>query len=537
MSPLADILSRIWRNQRTAMRRALALSVTVALFGIALLGLSGWFIVAAGAAGLAGLGAVFDVFRPSAGVRFLAIGRTASRYGERLLTHDATLKALASLRVDLLAGVSGADFALLSRLRGGQALNRLTADVDALDGLAIRLAFPALAGLLAALTSFAALWLLVAPVMAVWTVGTTVIGGLVTLWAAGRAAQDPAAEAEARHQALRAGVIDHLRGRQLLAGSGKLPESRNALLAGDARARSAQMRQSRIEWRSAAALQIVAALTLAGTLYLAGNLVLAGQIAAAQAALAVFAALALGELAAGLQRGVAEVGRMRDAASRVAPLLRASPAPAAPESKDAPGLQLSGLSVAARAGLPPVINDLDLSVDAGEVVALTGPSGRGKSVLLNCIAGLVPQVAGSVRLGGRLGYLPQRPALMAGSIREALALAAPDAGDAAKRQVLEVSGLDISLDHRLGEGGSGLSGGQARRLALARVLIQRPDVLLLDEPTEGLDRPLARSVLTNLRGYLPDAAILIAAHRLDELEIADRVVSLGQDESEPELRC
>ena len=134
------------------------LTVAVLLMGVALLGVSGWFITAAGIAGLAGSGVLFDVFRPSAGVRFLAIGRTAARYGERLVTHEATLRALAALRVDLLAGLMTRPLRGIERLRAGSALNRMVADVDALDGVLLRLALPLGAGVL---TQLAALWVLV----------------------------------------------------------------------------------------------------------------------------------------------------------------------------------------------------------------------------------------------------------------------------------------------------------------------------------------------------------------------------------------
>lgn len=525
MSPLR----RIWRLMRAAhpraMWRGLALGVALALSGIALLALSGWFIVAAGIAGAAGLGAHFDVFRPSAGIRFLAMARTASRYGERLLTHDATLKALAALRVQLLDGLARADFARQSRLRGGEALNRLTADVDALDGLAIRLVFPALSGLVASVLTFAALWAWIALPVALWVVGLSLSGALAVLWWSGRAALGPAAHAEARHQALRAGAIDTLRGRAVLIVAGDLPQSEAALLTRDRAARAAGLRQARIEWRAQAMLQMLAVLVLAGALWLAGSLVLQGRIGAAQAGLAVFAALAMGELTGALQRGVAEIGRMRDAAARVAPLLDMPETPhIAPEPAE--GLQLRGLSAAPLPGLPAVIRDLSLHVAPGETVALTGPSGCGKSALLNTVAGLVPAVAGQVRAGGRIGYLPQRPALIAGSLRDALALAAPEADDATMRAVLDHVALDLPLDLVLGEAGAGLSGGQARRLALARVLIQRPGILLLDEPTEGLDGATAARVLAGLRDWLPDAAILIAAHRAAEQQAAGRIVAL-----------
>ncbi|MGA9435370.1 MAG: ATP-binding protein, partial [Roseobacter sp.] len=122
-----------------AMARGAALSVVVLVMGAALLGLSGWFITATGLAGLAGIGIAFDVFRPSAGVRFLALGRAAARYGERLLTHDATLRALAALRIVLLRGYARINAKGLMGLRGEGALTRIVSDVDALDGLILRL--------------------------------------------------------------------------------------------------------------------------------------------------------------------------------------------------------------------------------------------------------------------------------------------------------------------------------------------------------------------------------------------------------------
>jgi len=138
MNALWQIFRMILLDQRRALMRGAVLSLAVLLAGIALLGLSGWFITAAAAAGLAGMGAVFDVFRPAAMVRFLALGRTAARYGERLLTHDATLRALTSIRVRLLQATMSAPHDMLVRLRGPQTLNRLMADVDALDGVPLR---------------------------------------------------------------------------------------------------------------------------------------------------------------------------------------------------------------------------------------------------------------------------------------------------------------------------------------------------------------------------------------------------------------
>ena len=165
MTPLLRILWRLLTADRRAMARGALLSVLVLVMGAALLGLSGWFITATGVAGLAGIGIAFDVFRPSAGVRLLALGRTAARYGERVLTHDATLRALAVLRVDLLRRQAGQGARALMRLRGEAALTRIVADVDALDGLVLRLFLPALAALATHALAFAMLaWLSGLPV-------------------------------------------------------------------------------------------------------------------------------------------------------------------------------------------------------------------------------------------------------------------------------------------------------------------------------------------------------------------------------------
>lgn len=121
MRHLMRILQLIWAGNRAALLRGGALAVAVLLMGVALLGLSGWYITAAAAVGLVGAGAAFDVFRPSALIRFFALGRTAARYGERLLSHDAVLRGLETLRLAVLNGYLAAPFARLIRLRGAEA--------------------------------------------------------------------------------------------------------------------------------------------------------------------------------------------------------------------------------------------------------------------------------------------------------------------------------------------------------------------------------------------------------------------------------
>jgi len=547
MSPIRQVFRMIWRQERAAMLRGFVLSVTVLLAGAALLGLSGWFITAAGAAGLAGIGIAFDVFRPSAGVRLLALGRTAARYGERLLTHDATLRALARLRVQLLERLSRTDTSTLARLRSPALLNRVTADVDALDGVAIRLVFPLLAGAGTLLGAALLLAWLVAPIVAAVTILSLLGSAVIATLVIGRTAIGPAAAAEAAKQGLRAGAVEHLRARTALAFAGALPLHRDQVLSHDRHARQAQRRLARLDRRAAAVASMGSMIAATLAMAIGGALAMAGTILPAQAAIAVFAALAMAEVLAPLQRGVAEIGRMRDSAQRVADALEANPVPPQTLSQrvEIRGLKLSEVSVAAPGSLAPLFAPVSLSVAAGETVALVGRSGLGKSTLLSAIAGLSPLLSGAIAsndvdlgdlpeptLRAHLGVLPQSTRLLSGTLRSNLTLAAPEAGDAEMLAVLRMLGLDPILEARggldmiLGEGGSGLSGGEARRVALARVLLRHPSILLMDEPTEGLDAESATRVLDAVRRYLPDAAILMTTHRDGDKAACDRWLSL-----------
>lgn len=552
MSAFARIVALLWRDARGPFVRGALLMVAVLAFGVALLGLSGWFITAAAAAGLAGLGAAFNVFLPSGGVRMLALGRTAARYGERLITHDATLRSLARLRVRLLRGVLGLPFARLARLRGAETLNRLLADVDALDGAMLRVVLPMLAGLLVQVASFAMLAWLVGLWVALWVSGSFALAVGLALWASQRKARAPSRRAAMALRAYRQRLTDLLRARDDLAVYGRLGAQRAAIEAAEGRLRADLATLDRIDRQTGARLSAAVSLAAGGALALGGLLAsLGGGQEVALVALAFFAALALGETVAPLRRGLADLGRMQDAARRVLRLLpgeaaagrSAGAAPVADPT--APALALEGVRFGHPGAARPVLDGVSLALAPGEWVALTGASGRGKSTLLSLAGGLEVPAAGRVLLGGvalgdwpepalraELGYLPQRATLLGRSLHEMLALGAPGLDRADAETLLAALGLGPALaargglDGALGDGAGGLSGGEQRRVALARALLRRPRVLLLDEPTEGLDGPTASLVLAEIRRRLPQAAVLIAAHRPEETGAADRVIAL-----------
>lgn len=511
----------------------MALACLTVWMGMALLGLSGWFIAATAWAGLVPATAlVFDVFMPSAGIRLLALGRTASRYGERLVTHDATLAVLAALRECLFRSWAPAGAAWQLRLRPARWLQRLTSDVDALDSLYLRLLLPVASALGAAVLAGVVLGVMrwwMGLLLALWLV---VAGGGIAIGLAVHARRHAVRRALAL-EALRAQTVDLVAGQTDLLMAGRLPAQCARLLALDAKVAAADRKLNRLEARATMAYGVASTVTLAAVLGAVALLAQQQVIGAPGAALALLLALAAMEPFAGLRRGALEAGRTWLSIKRLAPQI--NKAPAAMDnvvSPPAPGWAVwMQQAVAQPLGSPRVVlGPVSWSVRPGECVAIVGASGAGKSTLLSLVAGELIAVQGRVAALPAT-WLTQRTELFQDSLAGNLRLAQPHANDAVLWQALEAAGLaaDVhgmpqGLETPLGEGGLGLSGGQARRLALARLLLRGAPCWLLDEPTEGLDAPTAQDVLQRLHQQMKGHTVIVATHLRREAEMADRVL-------------
>ncbi len=545
-----------WRELRLVLRpffaeqpRALLLggllaAVTV-LAGMALLGLSGWFITATALAGLhAATAFTFDVFMPSAGIRLLALGRTASRYGERLVTHDATFGVLAALRVRLFRGWAGPDAARALLMRPARLLFRLTSDIDALESLYLRLLVPAAAALGAALLAGVVLGFMHAALGAALALWLVISGWGIALLVA-RRARRPAIRRAHAIEALRARAVDLVAGQTDLVMAGRIDAQREALMRADAQLAKADLALNRLEAASGFAYGSAGTLTLVGVLLIVGTLVSEGLIGAPAAALALLVALTATEPFAALRRGALDAGRTWLAVRRLASRMASSEGDAAtakPEG-DAPfALQLKNVSVTHPGSRTEVLSDVSLTLRVGERVAVVGASGAGKSTLLAAVAAELTPQAGHVSAQPAC-LLTQRTELFQDSLRDNLRLADPAASDERLWAVLQAAGLDADvralstgLDTRLGEGGLGLSGGQSRRLALARLLLRPVPLWLLDEPTEALDARVAHDVLQRLAQHAGARTLLIATHLRREAALADRLVCMRHGRIVADLR-
>jgi len=527
---LRPLLSQLLLAQPGKMLGGAVLAALTAAAGMALLGLSGWFITATSIAGLqASTALMFDVFGPSAGIRLLAIGRTGSRYAERLVTHDATFAALAEIRVRLFRGWATPDAASRLLRQPARLLFRLTADIDALESLYLRLLVPAFTATMVALLAGLALGLLhwwLGVGLALWLF---ISGGAVS-WLLLRAARRHAIVRARATEQLRSGAIDLVAGQIDLVMAGRVQAQVGKLAQIDQTLARADIVLMRLDTRASAAYGMAGSVTLAGVLLASAFLIQGQQISLPAAALAVLVSLTALEPFAGLRRGALEAARMLLALRRLDP--HAQQAAVMPMAPAGAVLHFEHASAAHAGSSKPILHDISLRLAAGETVALVGPSGAGKSTLLALAAREIAPLAGSVT-APRACLLTQKTELFQDSLRENLRLANPAASDEQLWDALQAAGLAqevrslaAGLDTQLGEGGLGLSGGQSRRLALARLFLHDSALWLLDEATEALDAATAHDVLQRLRTRSSARSVLIATHLRREAQLADRLLTV-----------
>lgn len=523
-----SLLSEAVHGQKRAARIAIVLAILGALAGVALLAISGWFLAGAAMAGAGGLAAAraFNYLLPSAGIRALAIVRTLGRYGERLYGHKAALFALARLRPALFDRLASSAPSLALQRSGGEVAASLGSDVDALENAVVRqVTLPAAlaAGATGLVTTLLAGWaaalVLGATLCAMYATARFAAPALLARWrkdhaeALGDLKRDYAIYAASPEEIAIYGLADRV-SEALAVHTRQIARTRLAQVRGEALVGAAQI--------------ILSGLGVAGVLAVADG-------GAALAALAALGAAAAADGWSALARIAIDQQQVDEAKTRLASLA------------DLPR-RTNGAQVDPGAAISITIGGVTRHLAPGDRILLAGGSGTGKSRLLETLAGLRSDAPERMAIGSHavanlgldrlraiFAYAPQDARLIAGTVADNLRLARPGVSPEAMWEVLHVACLDETvralpdgLDQWLGDDGARLSGGQRKRLSLARALLAGRAWLLLDEPSEGLDLVVERELAGRLELWLAQAGtgLILVSHRPGLHQLTDRTLSL-----------
>jgi ATP-binding cassette subfamily C protein CydCD len=492
------------------------------LFAITLLAVSGWLIVRASEEP-----AIMYLLVAIVGVRFFGIGRAVLRYCERLLTHDASLGSVTALRLRLWNGLAALGPASRGLTTGGVALDYLVGASDRVRDLVPRVVLPivtALASTVAIVIAVGALHAPALPVLLV-IVAALAVAPLVAVAADRRAAS---AEGAIRSTVLRR-FTALVEAAPDLAANGVGDRVRNEIGELDSAA-GAQARRGAIALGLGGAIVIVACAT-------ASALMLGASAGAPSAIVAVLVLLPLGliEPLIALVDAAQQWPALASALRKVGNVASSASPPNAPTKTGVQTLELRDLATTWPGASAPAFAGVSATAARGDWIVVEGASGSGKSTLLATVLGFVPASSGAVLFDGRaekarVAWCPQEGHLFDSTIRGNLLLSRPKDDkptDAELRAALTGVGLAHDLDQRVGSHGAHLSGGERQRLAVARALLTRADVVLLDEPTAHLDAEAASDLMRDLREALADRIVLLVTHHADEARPGDIRVRLG----------
>lgn len=517
---------------------------------IGLLTLSGWFISASAVAGLTIARETFNYMLPGGGVRGLAMSRTAGRWGERVVSHNATFKLLTDLRIFFFKKLAPLIPGRISNLRDADLLNRLVADVDAMDHVYLRLVSPVTVGVLGIffLTAFlmwfdSSLGLILGSILFIMLIIWPVLFYKLGQRNGGELTQNKAE--------LRVTTLDWIEGYSELTLFGAEERYRNAILNTQQKLMANQFVNANLTGMASAALMLFNGLTLVLMLWLAADGV-GGNAPDPLIALMAFATMASFELLMPIAGAFQHLGQTLTSARRLNEVILSEPEVQFSDSKldiDQPlDIQFNAVSFQYPDSERTVLNSVDLSIPANNKVAIVGQTGSGKSTLIQLLTRYWDPKRGVISIAGidltqwnesqlreSISVVSQRVDILNGSLRDNLLIAKPQASDEELQGILTSVGLeklleDNALDAWLGDGGRQLSGGEKRRIGIARAILHDAPILLLDEPTEGLDKQTEKSIMALFEEHFEGKTVIFITHRLIGLEKMDSIVLIEQGE-------
>ena len=517
---------------------------------IGLLTLSGWFISASAVAGLTVARETFNYMLPGGGVRGLAMSRTAGRWGERVVSHNATFKLLTDLRIFFFKKLAPLIPGRISNLRDADLLNRLVADVDAMDHVYLRLVSPVTVGVFGIffLTLFlmwfdTSLGLILGSILLIMLLIWPVLFYKLGKRNGGELTQNKAD--------LRVTTLDWIEGYSELTLFGAEEHYRNAILETQQKLMANQFVNANLTGMASAALMLFNGLTLVLMLWLASDGV-GGNAPDPFIALMAFATMASFELLMPIAGAFQHLGQTLSSARRLNEVILSKPEVQFADEKldiNKPlDITFSNVTFNYPDSERSVLNAVDLTIPATNKVAIVGQTGSGKSTLIQLLTRYWDPKKGYISIAGieltqwnesqlreSISVVSQRVDILNGSLRDNLLIAKPDANDEHLAKILKDVGLEKllendGLDNWLGDGGRQLSGGEKRRVGIARAILHDAPILLLDEPTEGLDKQTEQSIMALFEKHFEGKTVIFITHRLIGLEAMDSIVLIEQGE-------
>jgi len=514
-----------------------------------LLSLAGWFLTAAAIAGLSAAGPWhFNFFLPSIGVRLFAFSRTLARYGERVVNHDTTFRILESLRVWFYRQIEPLAPACLARYRSGDILNRLVEDIDTLDNLFVRVLSPSAAALAVSVLLFVFLGLF-DPVIAAAALAFLAIAGVIVPFTAVSFGAQTGRRLGRQSARLRVRIVEALQGMPELLVYGAQARQLESIRQDSEAHMASQRRMSHITGLTSASITLISGLAVTCVLYLGLDRIdLAAGYGGAKLALVTLAVMASYEAVWPLPTAFQFLGRTRESGQRLMEIVMSEAAVQFPEQSEAQperhGLSFENVRFRYDENAPLVLDSLSFQVAAGSRAAVLGATGSGKTTLVNLLARFWQPTSGRICIDGvdistlsaadlrrHVAVVSQQAHIFSTSLRDNLRMARPDATKSDLREALAaaqlltfVDSLPDGLDTWVGEAGKKLSGGQARRLAVARAFVQNAPIWVLDEPTEGLDRVTERQLMQAIIERTTGKTVVLITHRMVDIHRMDEAI-------------